>query len=192
VSSGAVVTERAADALVIGALLATDLAAQSFVTAGGHANTPSLGALPVIMAGCCAGIFWWRRAYPVAVLAAAVLLIGVAHGAVKPGLFSQHTGVPLVVAAYAVGSWAAHRVRGAVVTAVVLALVFSGSAAHGKVVNAGALALVLLALPWVAGYAARSRRRYIAEVEQRLAEAERDRDLRAERAVLEERRVIAR
>ena len=58
--------------------------------------------------------------------------------------------------------------------------------------TAGAAALVLVALPWVAGQAARSRRLYLEQVERRLVEAERDRDARAQRAALDERRHIAR
>src|SRR5581483_791188 len=192
VRSGAVLPERAVDLAIVGGLIAADVVAQVVVSAGGDARSPALGLGPVLVAAVCAAPFWWRRRYPISVLVAVLVLVGVAHGLVTPGLFTQHTGGPVVLSAYAVGSWAERRARAAVVGAVVLAVVFAGTAAHAKVADAAAVSLVLVALPGVAGHAARTRRLYTDEVERRLSEAERDRDLQAERAVLEERRVIAR
>jgi signal transduction histidine kinase len=63
---------------------------------------------------------------------------------------------------------------------------------HTTVFQAGAVAMVFIALPFVVGLAARSRRAYVEEVEHRLAAAERDRDEQARRAAEDERRHIAR
>jgi signal transduction histidine kinase len=62
----------------------------------------------------------------------------------------------------------------------------------GGVAASFAYSFALVALPAVLGYATRTRRQYLAEVEARLAAAERDRDERARVAVVEERQRIAR
>jgi signal transduction histidine kinase len=183
---------RTIDVVVIGGLLVADLAGQVVVRAGGHATSPPLGVGPFLVAVVCAGIFWWRRQRPLLVLIAVLATTVLAGGVVAPGLLTQHTGVPLALAAYAAGSWASKRARSMATSAAVLAVAFAGVSAHATVINAAAVSLVVVALPWVAGQAARSRRFYLEQVESRLAEAERDRDARTERAVLEERRHIAR
>jgi len=186
------VTGRAVDVAIVGSLLIADLSAQAVATAGGRATSPALGFGPVVLAALCAGLFWWRRRAPLTVLVAVLVAVIVSSVAFPPGLLSEHTGVPVALAAYGVGSWSARRVWAAVLPVAVLGLMFAALAAHAAMVTAAAVALVVVALPWVAGQAARSRRLYLEEVEGRLAEAERERDRRAERAVLDERRHLAR
>jgi signal transduction histidine kinase len=57
---------------------------------------------------------------------------------------------------------------------------------------AAAIAAALIALPWIAGYAFRTRRLYVEAVEERLATVERERDERARQAARDERAHIAR
>jgi signal transduction histidine kinase len=186
------IDNRTIDAAVVGGLLVADLAAQIVVAAGGHAPSAAIGVGPVLVATLCAGVFWWRRRRPLLVLGASVASIGVASALAPPGLVSQHTGIPLAMAAYAAGSWATRRGWAAALPAGVLALTFAAISAHAQLLDAAAVALVIVALPWVAGQAARSRRLYLEEVERRLADAEAERDANAKRAVLDERRHIAR
>jgi signal transduction histidine kinase len=184
---------RLIDAAIVFGLVVVDLVAQIVVSTGGHAPSPPLGAVAVVVAVLFAAPLWWRRRRPlwvmVLVLVASVLSAGIVH----PGLLSHHTGVPLALSTYAVGSWSTRRGWRVLVPAAVLLAVFGAlSSNSGQLANAAAVALVVIALPWVAGVAARSRRSYILEVERRLAEAERERDERARLAVLDERRHIAR
>jgi signal transduction histidine kinase len=128
------------------------------------------------------------------VILASLVAIGVANGAVGPGLLTQHTGVPLVVAVYSAGSWSEHRRWATALAGTLASLVLFGFRHHPHTTlsQAGTVAMVLIALPFVAGLAARSRRAYVDEVERRLAAAERDRDEQARRAAEDERRHIAR
>jgi signal transduction histidine kinase len=74
-----------------------------------------------------------------------------------------------------------------------LALAVAGALGDGAgVVESLTAGLAVIALPWVLGLAARTQRRYIAEVERRLDAAVRERDERARRAVADERAHIAR
>jgi signal transduction histidine kinase len=150
--------------------------------------------LAIAVAAAAAGVFWWRRSHPLALILISLVAIGVGNGAVGHGLFTQHTGVPLVVGVYSAGAWSDHRRRAMILAGALTLLAFSGFSTHPHttVFQAGALAMVLIALPFVAGLAARSRRAYVEEVEQRLAAAERDRDEQAQRAAEDERRHIAR
>ena len=185
---------RAFDAAVIGSLAAADLIAEVVVRTGGHAPSAPLSPLAVAVALAAAGLFWWRRSHPLGLIVGSVVAIVVANGAARPGLLTEHTGVPLAVAVYAAGAWSGLRRRATALVSVMGALVFLGLSQqrHTTGVQAAAVATVLIALPFVVGVAARSRRAYIEEVEQRLAAAERERDERARRAAEDERRHIAR
>ena len=185
--------ERLIDAAMVVGLALTDVGAQVVVSTGGHATSPRLSVIAVGLAVVCAAPLWWRRSRPLSVMVAVFIASPLSTGLAPPGLATQHTGVPLALAAYAVGSWATRRRWQVVVPAVVLLVVFGGLIAHrGQLDNSAAAALVVVALPWVAGVAAQARRNYLIEVERRLSEAERDRDERARVAVLDERRHIAR
>jgi signal transduction histidine kinase len=74
-----------------------------------------------------------------------------------------------------------------------MAALAAGAVDDGSnLLQATTLALALTGFPLVAGYAARARRQYVEEVEQRLFQAERDRDAQARQAIEEERTRVAR
>jgi signal transduction histidine kinase len=178
----------------VGGLLATDIVGQVVVTAGGRASSAPLTPLGVAVAAASAGVFWWRRSHPLLVFVASVVALGVAGGVVRPGLLTQHAGLPVVIAVYGAGAWSEHRRRAVAMAGALALLAFSGLSKHPHTtaLQAIAVAMVLVALPFVAGVAARSRRAYVEEVEGRLAAAERGRDEQARRAAADERRHIAR
>ncbi len=180
------------DAALVGTLFAADVGTQAAVTAGAHLHVPPLSPAAVLLSGCGAGLFWARRSRPILVLALVICVIVIAGGVAPPGLWTQHTGVPLAIAAYAVGSWSDRRAGAVAAPSVALVLVFGALSRHGSLLTAALAAIVVIALPWMAGRAARSRRLYLGQVERQLAEAQRDRDERARQAVLDERRHIAR
>jgi signal transduction histidine kinase len=180
------------DAAIVCALFASDIGAQAAVTAGAHFRIPPLSPAAVLLAGFGAAVFWLRRRRPILVLVLVFCTV-IASGAIAPpGLWTDHTGVPLAIAAYAVGSWSDRRVGTHAAPAVALVLTFGALARSGAVLTAALVAMVVIGLPWVAGRAARSRRQYLQQVERQLAEAERERDERARQAVLDERRYLAR
>jgi signal transduction histidine kinase len=182
------------DLAVVGGLFIADVGAQIVVSAGGKASSSRLTPLAVAVAAVAAGVLWWRRTHPLVVILVSLVAFGATNGAAIPGLFTQHTGVPVVIAVYSAGAWSDHRRRAAVLVGVLVVLAFSGISQdpHTTAIQAGAVAMVLVALPFVAGLAARSRRAYVEEVERRLAAAERGRDEQARRAAEDERRHIAR
>jgi len=181
------------DAVVVGALAAADLTAQGVASAGNEVSSAELSVVAIVLAAISAVNMWWRRRRPLTVLAGVIVLIPVTAGAIEPGLFSQLTGTTAVLALYAVGSWSEHRRWATAVPLVLLAAVVAGAIGDGTgVASSFALGLAVVPLPWALGYAARVRRQYVAEVERRLADAERERDVRARRAVLDERAHIAR
>ena len=184
--------ERIDRALVIG-VLGLDIVGQVVRTQGHDVESPRLGIVAILLAlGNCVPLLW-RRRRPLLVLVAVGVAAVVASGAAEPGLLSQRTGLTLVVAIYSVAAWSRHRRRATAVPAVLLVVLAAGGVDEGSgVVEAGLAALAVVALPWVGGYASRSRRLYVEEVERRLVDAERDRDERARRAVIEERTHIAR
>ena len=145
------------------------------------------------MAIAAAAPLLWRRRRPwLCVLGLAIGAI-VAAAAVPPGLFTQQCGATVALGVYAIAAWSAQRRLAVIVPALALAVVIAGAIGDGTATVEAILgASAIVALPWAVGYAARSRRLYLAEVEQRLAAAEHDRDALALRAVAEERTRIAR
>lgn len=140
-----------------------------------------------------AGVLWWRRSRPLGVLAAALLGVVVAAWVRPPGLFSAQVVTEVMVACFAIGAWSRRPwASGAVLVLVTALLTAVSRAGATSVWNAFALGLAVVVLPAVAGMASRARRRYLHEVEQRLAEAVRDQDAQARRAVVEEQARIAR
>ena len=110
-----------------------------------------------------AGILFWRRTRPLAVLGGVLALYAIAAGTIEPGLFTQLSGAATVLALYAVASWSARRRWAVLLPVVLLALVVSGSLGDGNgVAESLAVAMAVVALPWVLGYAARTRRLYLA------------------------------
>jgi signal transduction histidine kinase len=180
------------DAALACALFATDIGTQAAVTAGAHLRVPPLSPAAVALAGFGASVFWTRRRRPILVFVLVICTIVVSGAMAPPGLWTEHTGVPLAIAAYAVGSWSDSRAGAVAAPAIALLLAFGVLARSGPVLMAALAAVVVIALPWVAGRAARSRRQYLEQVKRQLAEAERERDERARQAVVDERRHIAR
>jgi len=187
-----VLDPRVCDAGIVAGLLCLDLTAQGVVTAGGRLSSHGLSPVTVALAVAGAGVLWWRRRAPILVLAAVVVIMLAAVALAPPGLLSDHTGLPLAIGAYSVGAWSQRRIAAAAVPAIVLLLAFAALSRSASKLIAGLVAVVVIALPWLAGRALRSRRQYLAEVEDRLTRAEQERDLAAREAVLEERRHLAR
>ena len=181
------------DGAIVAALFAADVTVQAMATAGLDVSSAELGAGAVVLAAVNAVILWWRRRRPLTVVAGVLAVYAIAAAVTEPGLFSQLCGASVVLALYAMSSWSDHRRWALAIPAVLSLLVVSGSLDDGKgVAESAAAAMAIGALPWALGYAARTRRLYLVEVESRLADAERERVATARRAVLDERAHIAR
>ena len=161
-------------------------------------SNDDIGAAPLTVGSAVVAVLvamptWWRRRWPIGMLALTLVLVAIAASVVAPGLFGGQVAALGVVLLFAVGAWSTRRWLAAAVVVVLTALTVVGAVHDGGGVAASfAYAFALVALPAVLGYATRTRRQYLAEVEARLAAAERDRDERARVAVVEERQRIAR
>ena len=165
------------DAAVAIGVLVADIVAQIGVAAGSDWPSPSLGAGAVVVAIVAAAPLLWRRRRPWLCVLGLVIGAIVAAAAVPPGLFTQQCGATVALGVYAIAAWSAQRRLAVLVPALALAAVIAGAIGDGTAtVEAMLGASAIVALPWAVGYAARSRRLYLDEVEQRLAAAERDRD----------------
>lgn len=158
---------------------------------------PSIEAAPfgwliVCFSAVAAALLALRRRRPltmIGLIAVVVLMAGVVG---DPSLFSAQIALELAIASHAVGSWSSYRRRG-FATVVLLATLLALGAIHDSGVLAGsAFVGALIGLPYTVGIAVRGRRLYLEAVEDRLAQAERERDERAGRAVAEERARLAR
>jgi signal transduction histidine kinase len=156
------------------------------------------------------GVLPLRRRFPFAVLLVTAVL-AMTHAELLPPIPAP-ADIAVAVAVYGVaGSLPRLTSFALVATALAAATVVAGVAIgvlDGSFASAGPPAkdltfwpvksellivpLLVLAFAWVVGYSARTRRAYLAEVEQRARDAERDRDRRAELAAAEERERIAR
>jgi signal transduction histidine kinase len=140
-----------------------------------------------------------RRSAPLAVLAT-VLAAGVALVAIGPdtGDPIEASSLALVIAVYTVGAMCELRVSLAalVPTAAVVAGLSAATAdVEGRETSALGGATIAVALTvgtWALGAYVQTRRRYLRELEQRAAQAEREREQLARIAVHEERASIAR
>jgi hypothetical protein len=135
------------DAALVCALFATDIGTQAAVTAGARLHVPPLSPAAIVLAGFGAAVFWARRSRPILVFALVFCTVVLSSALAPPGLWTDHTGVPLAIAAYAVGSWSQSQVRAHLVPAVVLLLTFGALARSGSVLTAGLAADVVIALP---------------------------------------------
>ena len=151
-----------------------------------------LSAAMLLLTAAAAFTLWFRRARPIIGLALFVTTLRVAGGIHKPGLYSGLTVFVLVADFYAIVTWGQHRRAAFVLVTVAFFLAILAGVHDNGWGSAVAFAAAGVVLPAVGGYAARTRRRYLDEVEQRLREAERDRDERARRAVADERSRVAR
>jgi signal transduction histidine kinase len=135
----------------------------------------------------------WRRRWPLAMLGVSLLAAFVCAAIDPRGLFGAQVAALGVVLLFAVGAWSMHRWWAGAVVLTLLIVTVAGARHDGTPTTGSiALACAVIGLPVVLGYAARTRRQYVAEVEARLAAAERDRDERARLAVAEERQRLAR
>jgi len=134
-----------------------------------------------------------RRRWPHLMFGALLAGVVLASALDEAGLFSGQIVLEAVILCFAIGAWSTRRLLSFVFLAGLLVAVVGGAWADGGAVLASlALGFALVALPAALGFAARTRRQYVAEVEARLAAAENDRDERARHAVVEERARIAR
>ncbi len=178
--------------------LATTIAILIGLVAHHAARTdPKIEAAPLDFAAggfaiATAAILLLRRTRPLLAVWLVVLIAIVAPGVIgDPGLSSAQLAFELVVLIHSAGSWST-RPRAATAVAVVVTVVgFLGAMPDNGVLGGGAFALTIVALPFAIGVAARMRREYLVAVEARLEQAERERDERARRAVLEDRAQLA-
>ena len=149
--------------------------------------------LTLVAAACSVALARWRRHGPLRLAVIVLIATALADGIVARGLLSQRTGLYIALVAYALGSWCTRR-RTAVAVVIGVAVVVVLAAGHrtGHWRSAAVSATAVLIAPWLAGEAARLRRVHLADVEDRLARADSERDERGRRAVLEERARIAR
>jgi signal transduction histidine kinase len=155
-------------------------------------SAPFTGAMAAVAAASALPL-WWRRRWPLAMYLVTIALVVVAGGIDERGLFPLQIVAEAAVLCFAIGAWSERRRVATVLIVVTGALIVAGAASEGgNVLAVAAYSTAVLVLPAVGGYATRTRRQYLEEVEQRLAEAERDRDARARQAVRDERTRIAR
>jgi signal transduction histidine kinase len=184
---------RALDAALMGATFALGVGGHLAARHDTGVEAAPLGLGVALCAAVAAALLWWRRRRPLAVLGGLVATVLVAAAIDEPGLFSGQVGVELVIVCFAIGAWSSRTRLALAVTGVLIVGLILGSLGDGNSLwSAGAFGLALVALPVVAGYAARARRLDLEHVERRLADAERERDERARRAIEEERTRIAR
>jgi len=162
-----------------------------------HSTPVQSTALGVLLAVAGSVPVAWRRRFPLGVLAVTelVVLVELGLGFDRVGE-ARSVGPGVVVALYTVATlcpwpvsaWAAAVVIG-LNTAVLLALrLFADGVGDPDPVPA----LLLLGGSWLVGDNVRTRRAYTAELEERAARLEREREERAVRAVAEERARISR
>lgn len=182
---------RVGDAVLIIAIVAA--AWTVLATVGGSDTVAPLTPAMALCSLLAAIPLAWRRRWPLATFFAAFLAAGVAGAVDERGLPGLQSGIEVVVLCFALGAWSQRRVISGSLLAVVILVLIAAMVSDGiPAPAASSYAIALIAAPAVAGYATRLRRQYVEEVERRLADAERDRDERAERAVTDERARIAR
>jgi signal transduction histidine kinase len=134
----------------------------------------------------------WRRRAP----EAALIVISVATVAFYAANFLPVTsGIPILIATYSAAAHLERRrsVRALEVTAATLVLCTAATAVHHRFAGADLLTGgVFVAAAWILGDNLRTRRAYMASLEERAARLERDQQDNARRAVNQERARIAR
>lgn len=155
-------------------------------TSAGDVELPlGLGVPGLLFTALTSGAFLLRRQRPILLFVLAVLVT-------PGGALATHASAVLVLCAgYAIGAWSHRLVAGGALVAVVAVLTGFGIGSEEGALN-GVAAVAVVLLPPVIGYALRTRRLYVEEVERRLESAELRREDRARQAVLSERNRIAR
>lgn len=161
-------------------------------------NDTSVEAAPIgfaiAMAAALAALaLWLRRTRPLQSLGL-LLVVTLFAGAIRePALYSLQVGFEAVVVFHAAGSWYSRQRLAVVVAVGAMSLIITSAAADdASPLAALAFAVALVAFPFAAGYAARVRRNYLEQIEQRLIDAERQRETRESAAIAQERSRIAR
>lgn len=183
----------AADIAVAVFVAALGVLGQMWARTDSRIDAAPASPLLVLLAITAGAVLLARRRHPFVTFAALVVIVFAAGVLQQPGLFAVQSVVAVMVACHALGRWSPRRT--AVWLALgALALLVAWGAYDGSsspTVSA-AMAAALVLLPGVTGAVGRERAAYLAQVEARLADAERDRAERAEAAVVAERSRIAR
>ena len=175
------------DAAVAAALSALSLSIFASIAHRGDPATPRWLGVSLLLAH--SGSLAWRRAAPLTVMAVN-LVTGVAFYAL--GYPVVMLGVSALVALYTVASRSERRASLVALAATAAAMALAvGPGSNGDLSTVAGNAVVLTVV-WFLGDSHRSRRAYVAALEQRTAELERARDELAKTAVAEERLRIAR
>lgn len=179
--------EWAFDVAVAAGLTALSL---SIFVSLAHRGEPAVRWLALVLLLAHGGCLAWRRRAPLTVMA---LNLGTGVVFFALGYPIVMLGVSSVVALYTVASrcerFQALAALGVTVTAMAAAVLLPASSGDVSTVAGNA---VVLTVVWFLGDSHRSRRAYVAELEERTAELERARDELARTAVAEERLRIAR
>ena len=184
---------RATDAFMIAIVFAIGLAGHIAASSNAKVEAATIGPAIVVCALGASLSLWWRRSRPLLVLVIGIGWAALGSAIQPPGLFSIQIGIELIIICFSIGAWNLRRRRGYVLLTLLGLVLLSGASKGGSsLLASSAFVLALVALPTMAGVAARARRQYLEEVERRLSEAERERDERTQRAVTEERTRIAR
>lgn len=172
------------------ALVSLVVVAMAFLPAPVAEFSPASPAVVVLVLSPVV-ILPWRRRWPVTVLALLVIVFGVAAAA---GTLSPGAGIAVAVAVFYVATGTT-RLRGfvvgscAAITLMLLSLLVSvGTPLDPRVLQFG----LLVAFAAAAGDATRSRRAYVAAINERAERAVQTREAEARRRVSEERLRIAR
>lgn len=184
---------RAADTLVVAAVAGIALFGLFGPVWIGGARIERISGAAVVLALTQAGALWWRRQQPVVVLAVtlAALVMSQAVGDENAAsFFGPHA------AAYSVAAYGSRRQSFIGLAAIGIAGALDAVIVGWVNPAAGAVALsptgIIVILVWVVGRYVTVRRAYLATLLSYTRQLERDRDVQSQRAVLEERRRIAR
>lgn len=184
---------RVADVLLVLVTAAVGLAGMAVARTDPDVEAAALTVPLGVLAVAASLPIWWRRRWPLGMLGAFTVVLAVGAAVDEAGLFAVQVASVGGVLLFAIGAWSGRRWWAIGVVAALSLVLWAGALGDGgSLVSATALVFALVVLPAVLGYATRTRRQYVAEVERRLAEAERDRDERAHQAVILERQRIAR
>jgi signal transduction histidine kinase len=134
-----------------------------------------------------------RRRFPLEVMLI-VVTASIVHIAILPADQELQAGLGILVAIYTIGERLDRRtsVGLTALTGVIVAILFVSRAGVFDVLQSLIQTELILGVAWLVGDAARIRRLYAASVEEQSRQAEREREERTRRAVLEERERIAR
>lgn len=184
---------RVVDALLVVVTASVGIAGMAVARTDPDVEAAALTVPLGVLAVAASLPLWWRRRWPLGMLGAFAAVLSVGAAVDEAGLFAVQVACVGGVLLFAIGAWSSRRWWSIGVVGALALVLWAGALADGgNLVSSTALVFALVVLPVVLGYATRTRRQYVAEVERRLAEAERDRDVRAHQAVVLERQRIAR